>query len=266
MLRVPPYQGSHLAANPFNVDAQAFFDKQSALGQTLSGTEKSAVNQLVLDAKTNSIWTTQIGLYPLVGGTAVSCSVNLKNPSAFQITWNGSVTFASNGITGNGTNGYGDTGINGLTNTTINSLAFGVYSRTNIAETAKDIGTMGTAENNCGIFLQYTDNNAYFDNDEQLGRCSGSSTNSSGMFVSSRTGATAHSGYRNGSSIASTSSAQGVVNGTNFGVLIGGTGGGNTFSSKNLALAFVADGLTPTQIANFYTIVQAFQTALGRQV
>ena len=39
-----------------DVDAQLFFDRVSAAGGTLTNTEKTATNQLVLDLKSTSIW------------------------------------------------------------------------------------------------------------------------------------------------------------------------------------------------------------------
>jgi hypothetical protein len=38
------------------------------------------------------------------------------------------------------------------------------------------------------------------------------------------------------------------------------------FSNKEYAFCTIGDGLSTTNMANFYTAVQAFQTTLGRQV
>ena len=50
----------------YDSDAQAFF---TASGIT-DLTQKNAVNQLVLDLKSNSLWTKIKALYPIVGGNA----------------------------------------------------------------------------------------------------------------------------------------------------------------------------------------------------
>ena len=56
----------------FDVDAQAFFDRVTTAGGTLTTTEKNATNQLVLDMKSAGIWTSMKAIYPMVGA-----SVNL---------------------------------------------------------------------------------------------------------------------------------------------------------------------------------------------
>jgi hypothetical protein len=38
------------------------------------------------------------------------------------------------------------------------------------------------------------------------------------------------------------------------------------YGNKQIAFASIGDGLTDTEAANFYTAVQAFQTALSRNV
>ncbi len=49
----------------FDTDAQAFFDRVTTAGGSLSNTEKTAVNQLVLDMKSYSIWSKMKAIYPL---------------------------------------------------------------------------------------------------------------------------------------------------------------------------------------------------------
>ena len=58
----------------FDADAQAFFDRVTAAGGTLSTTEKNATNQLVLDMKSAGIWSSMKAIYPMVGA-----SVNLMS-------------------------------------------------------------------------------------------------------------------------------------------------------------------------------------------
>ena len=40
----------------------------------------------------------------------------------------------------------------------------------------------------------------------------------------------------------------------------------NLYTNHNLAFVSLGSGLTATEVANYYTAVQAFQTTLGRQV
>jgi hypothetical protein len=40
----------------------------------------------------------------------------------------------------------------------------------------------------------------------------------------------------------------------------------SNFSQRNLAFAHIGDGLTDTDATNYYNLVQAFQTALSRNI
>jgi len=92
-------------AAAFDADAQAFFTAASITDST----QKSAVNQLVLDLKSYNIWTKIKALYPIVGGSASSHAVNLKTPGTYNLTFATGVTHSSTGMTGNGTSGYANT-------------------------------------------------------------------------------------------------------------------------------------------------------------
>jgi hypothetical protein len=71
-----------------------------------------------------------------------------------------------------------------------------------------------------------------------------------------------------GATITAVTGSVTVINGNLY---IGAQFRGNTFisgqaSNRQLALASIGRGLTPAEVAGFNTLVQAFQTALGRQV
>lgn len=257
--RVPPYLGSQLASL-FDPNAAAFF---AAAGIT-DATQKSAVNQLVLDLKSASVWSKMAALYPFVGGTSSSCSYNLSNPATFQMTWHGSLTFDSTGITSDGVFGsYGDTGLNANT-TTPNSLAFGFYSRTSAGSNAVDCGAYpGGASDIMEIWANAFGGNGFFDNQADSGRASGATTNGAGLFLSSRQGGN-NTGYRNSTAIDTTLGVQGTLVNANF--LICSRIGSETPSVRNFALFFISSGLTGADVTNFYNAVQTFQTTLGRNV
>ena len=65
----------------FDSDAQAYFDRVTTAGGTLTTTEKTAVNQLVINLKANSLWTPMKAIYPMVGSSAAACAQNLKSSS-----------------------------------------------------------------------------------------------------------------------------------------------------------------------------------------
>lgn len=127
----------------YDADAQAFFDRVTAAGGTLSATEKTAVNQLVLDMKSYSIWTAMKAIYPMVGASAAACAQNLKS-SSFTGTFNGGWTFASTGATPNGTTGYMDTGLTPSTELNVNSNGIGFYTSRANSENKSDVVNMGS--------------------------------------------------------------------------------------------------------------------------
>ena len=104
----------------FDADALAFFSRVTTAGGSLSTTEKSAVNQLVLDLKSYSIWTKMKAIYPMVGASAAACAQNLVS-SSFTGTFSGGGTYASTGIIGNGINNYLNTGLSPNGNINLNN-------------------------------------------------------------------------------------------------------------------------------------------------
>lgn len=92
----------------YDPDAQAFI---TAAGLTDTG-QKDAINDLVLDLKSASLWSKLLAFYPFVGGSASSHKYNLMDPqdtnAAYRLTFNGTVNHTSNGIQSS-SGGYADT-------------------------------------------------------------------------------------------------------------------------------------------------------------
>jgi hypothetical protein len=83
----------------YDTDAQAFFTG-SGITDTV---QKTAINDLVIALKKDSLWNKFVALYPMVGGNSASTSFNLKDPrnvdAAYRITWHGSPDFKTTGVT-----------------------------------------------------------------------------------------------------------------------------------------------------------------------
>lgn len=263
----------------FDPDAQAFFDRVTTAGGTLSATEKTAVNQLVLDMKSSSIWSKMKAIYPMVGASSDACKQNLINSSytgSFTSGW----TFASTGATPNGINAYMNTNLVPSADLTLNSIGLSVYSRTNTG------GTVQKAEIACafgGSYLpliqlavkryengginQYV-NQLYSYNDGE-GRVYVTNTDSRGFYTTSRTSPSLNKSYKNGIIVGSNTD---VISQTQPSVplYISALNANNTtvqdYSDRELAFVSIGDGLTDTDASSLYTMVQAFQTTLSRQV
>lgn len=262
MMIINPYIFQSIDPN-----AQAFL---TAIGNTNS-TIQTAINELVLDLKSYSIYNKFYYIYPYVGGTATSHKFNLINPldtdAAYRITWNGGLTHDANGVTGNGTNGYGETWLTPSSAMTLNDTHISVYCRTNSQSAVSEMGIQDSLGNR-GIFIvtRNTSNVAqYYVNDFTVNNTG--NTNSQGFYIATRTSSTAKRLYKNGAVISAPSTAS--VSLPNVSIPVHGRknyNGMNGYSAKNLAFISSGQGLNATEAANFYTAVQKFQTTLGRNV
>lgn len=257
----------------YDLDAIAFIN---ATGIT-NATEKLAINYLVVNLKAIGVWTKIFALYPFVGGTAITHKYNLKNPldtdAAMRIVFYGAVTHDANGITTDGLTGYGNTHAIALTSFATNNECMFLYSRTSaatpstsevdmgcaVSTTSRDALTLRTSANSYGCSFNSTTN----------GTVSTTSTDASGFFVGSRFNSTDLRIFKNGSQVGVTQTA--LNNGTraNLKVYIGCRNvlnAPNGLVSRNYAMAGMSSRLTTTEVSNMYTVVQQYQTYLGRQV
>lgn len=242
-----------------DADAQAFI---TAAGIT-DNTQKSAINQLVVDLKGYSIWTKFKAIYPIIGGSASSHAVNLKTPGTYNMTFATGWTHSSTGMTPNGAT-YADTSLNINTVMSLNSMAFGVYSRTNTAGGNKGHG----AETPYTEILERNASNiAYASiNDNGFTGVTVASSDSRAFFQASRTASNALRIVRNTTHATSTAATNSKPN-LNF--YFGAVASPGTFvrpNDREIAFGYIADGFTQTECDNLYTAVQAYQTTLSRQI
>jgi hypothetical protein len=272
MFNIPSFFGFR-AGSSYDSDAAAFFarvDAATGVSNFLTVTEKDAVNDLVLQMKTDLIWTSMKAIYPMVGGGTgtlaqrqAACSQNLVSSSftgSFTATgW----TFASTGATPNGNDAtYMDTGFRPSLHNIANSAHISFYSRTNIITSKITMGCYdGTNYNQLAISFAGT--TFWNINNASGSTVVSSATNSLGLFLASRTSATAVMGQRNATQITGIA----AENRNPFNIWIGRPNNITSYAdTKECAFASIGDGLTTTEGDLFYTAVQAFQTTLSRQV
>jgi len=247
-------------ASGFDPDAQTFFTAANITNPT----QQAAVNNLVIAFKADGSWASRQAIYPFVGGTASQHSFNLKDPSQFQITWIGTVTHDANGITGDGTTGYGNTNYNPSVSGTLGSASLSLYMRTDRAASAtiRSLGS-GSGSNfysiatffTAGVFRPIIGSTSLLP--------SGAVTNSQGLFRADRQDATNILGYRNGVEVLNAPQNQGgLANIACFIAAQNSSGSPTGRSTDNIAFASIGTYFA----ANDYAAIQAFQTALGRQV
>jgi len=245
-------------------DAAAFI---VAAGIT-NTTQKTAINQLVLDLKSYSIWTKMQAIYPFVGGTATSHKYNLKDPRdldvAYRLQFNGGWTHSSNGIQGDGSTGYADT-FAAVSSTAIPNRAnhWSSYNKqlpssakyTGIFDYPPNFTTYGwygaSGSNWFGGIQNFSNSGVAC----QTGFINGTVTSASNAVL-----------YFNGSSIYSIGSTTSFGSGFNYYLGAQNSSGPSSYNNALVAFVSLGNSLTATNAANLYTAVQAFQTTLGRQV
>ncbi len=252
-----------------DADAQAFFDRVTTAGGSLSNTEKTAVIQLVLDLKGYSIWSKMKAIYPMVGASSAACAQNLKS-SSFTGTFSGGWTYASTGVRPNGSTGFFNTALNSSTNLTKTSTHLCVYVRNN-SNTGSPYdmgnGSGGMTTDATYLITRYSSNTAFIGIADSSYATSASSTDSRGFWCGTTNGSASQILYRNSSSFATGTAGSGNL--ANRNLYLGAANDGGTaffFADKEYALCSIGDGLSGTEASNFYTAVQAFQTTLSRQV
>jgi hypothetical protein len=247
-----------------NADYVAFYNRVIAAGGSLNATEQSATMQLILDLKSYGIWTSMKAIYPMVGASAAACAQNLKSPS-FTGSFTSGWTFASTGATPNGSSAYMETNFNSSTDIGTNTGCLGYYSRTNNGP--QNMVEMGALATNYFFMHVCLSNTFYIMPNTQavVGYIAVANTNSSGFYQGYRTSSTEIGGRRNSTSYSGTIAYAGV----NLSVWLGArhiASGGEFYTNRECAFAYLGNTLTDTQAGNYYTAVQAFQTTLSRQV
>jgi hypothetical protein len=245
---------------PVDPDAQAFITAAAITDPTQQG----AINTLVVDLKGYNIWTKFKAIYPIVGGIASAHAVNLKTPGTYNMSFATGVTHSSNGMISGGA-GYADTNLN-QSLLSQNSTHLSFYSRTNLNTNQAEIGIHAGSYNLMQIRVSGT---AYY-LINTAGLPTVAEADSRGFFIGNRQASNDIDAWKNGVKILNGTTASGVVGNGNLFILaynnIAGGGGAAAVSTKQCAFASIGDGLTDTDAANFYTAVQAFQTALSRNV
>jgi len=236
-------------------------------------TTTSAIQTLVTSLKSNSLWNRIRAFYPLVGGTATTSKYNLKDPqdtdAAFRLTMFGGLTFDSNGVTGNGSTGYMDPHFTDANFNGQNDAGVLVYCRNNFADGAK--GLYGAIDSSFSgtRFLPKLGSVAFKSIFSGTG-AGIANTDSSGLWVHTRTGASADAIYRNGT-LFQTQNFTSTSNTTTASLLILAVDFDNGSlkyqnADANICTFAFTDGLDNTEKATLSTIVNTFNTTLSRNI
>jgi hypothetical protein len=255
----------------FDADAQPYINALGVLG-IVDATLNTAWNDFVIAAKADGYWSKFLACYPFGGGTAAAHAINGKNPGTKDITWSGTVTHNANGITPNGSNGYGNTGISPGTDLSIDDVHLSLYCRsTGANEPRSDFGSLAAGASTLLVLNIRYDNVLYAWFPQQTGGDAFSVSNSDaqGHFIATRIANNHLEAYLDGSSLGTQTGTRATGTMPSPNIYIGAlnfNGSAVEHSNRNYAFASVGGGLSDTEAADYYTAVQAFQTALSRNV
>jgi hypothetical protein len=239
-------------------------DFLTATGIT-DATIEGAIRDLVDDLQTFGIWDKLEAIYPFVGGTSTTHKFNLKDPRdkdiAFRLVFFGGVTHDANGVTGNGTNAYFRTQYSLSSTNKINNNFGCIYSRTN-SISGTDFGQIvdGGYQINprtTGDLFSVRNSSGTADTE--------SNTDSRGFFAIARDNSSNFRMYNN--TVETTKTRTSVVGlGVDMIGLAIQSSSIVAYSNRNLAFMAFGESLNTTEVGNLKTAVDAFQTALSRNV
>lgn len=249
-----------------------FTSRVIANGGSLTTTEQNAILALVTNLVNNGLWGKMKLIYPMVGGTAASCAVNLVD-SNYLATFSSGWTFTSTGGAPTGVNTFMRAiGFNPSLLLPTNDTCFSYYSRTSNNFNGTDLGCQNTTSDTTRVSLSiFFSNSAYADlNDFTNGRIGVNPAGTTGLFMMCRESSTLMKLYKNNAQLGATNTAL-MTSALPNAIYSVGTldfNDGINFSSTNRECAFshVSTSLTSAQASTFYNNVQTFQTALSRQV
>jgi len=234
------------------------------------------IDRLVRQLKTAGLWEKMIALYPFAGQTALAHAQNLIS-SSHTITWNGGVTHDAAGSHRTGAPaGYGDSNVNMnilnlmdvhmscyMTGTSVSTDLMGAYDNGTAGGSILQIEP-GAVQNAPTAFT--VDCNLLAE-----GRMVGvSPVRSTSHTILTRRSNIDAEAYSEGISFATRVALSSNNNfSCNIYLLCRSTMNspvGPVDPTANMSLASIGYGLTTAQALDFYNIVQAFQTSMGRQV
>lgn len=230
-----------------------------------------AYNFTAVSSKSTFVWGAQSEIgsltdyQPQLGSAQAVISsqfkFNLVNPvdsdAAFRLVFNGGWTHSSLGATPNGTNGFADTKLLGNTHIIKGNFGFGIYSRTNsLTNGAYGVGAA------LHIYPRFTDTNSYY----RIFNNSSGVANGTSLGLFSGFNDSTNTSYAWFNAVKKqTLAAPLTISSVNL-MLAGNVQSTGGYDNRQLAFAFASEYLNDTEVANLYAKIQAYQTALNRQV
>lgn len=252
-----------------SAEASQFLTRTSGLDATHINAYIALIDGLVADG----IWAKLDALHIYATDTSSNALLNLVS-SSFAATALNSPTFtADRGYTGvsASTSVFVNTNFNPSTASspqfTRNSAHFSAWSATNVAaENHPIMGNIisGTVEST--IYPRFlTDGKAYFRVNDSGALAGVIQASSQGHYIANRSSSTDGQGYKNGSSIVTTTSDNSIAvpNQTYYVCGMHINNGAAVGSAHQVAMSSIGSSLNSTEAGNLYTRLRTYMTAVG---
>lgn len=270
-----------LFPQPIHPDVMAYVAAQVANGYNPSRARVDALNNLVWAFIGNGIYEKCQIIYPFLGGTTANTHKwNLKNvadtDAAFRIAFTGTWVFADTGIAATPLNtaNFGNVFYTPSVNATNNDAHMSIYIRNSFTGTGAPIGGRNGNQASSTAFqifastgLSITTLQAQNTNQGIAFGTAGAAGFYAGNRSSSVLSEAYYNGVKKGTSVAASASLATATGPIILGAVTNGLIIGRQFNTTSeMAFVSIGQSLTNIQQEMFYQIVQAYQTALGRQV
>ena len=259
---------------PGTTQANTYLSAVVAAGGTVDSTMSAATRTLFQSIWSNGLNTSMVAMYPFIGGTAASHVIQGMSPGTYNLTFNGGWTQNTSGATPNGTNAYANVPFapSATGGFVLSGGSCGFYCGTDSSANC----AIGSTAGNNGAFNLYP---ALLNPTKQMATTFWNSAvaaysiatvaDSLGLMSIARSGSTSTvQFYRRGEFVSSQS--HNAVALPNVSIYLGANnqiGTANQFSTyRHQFTYFYAGTLTTTQMATLNSIIQTYQTSLGRNV
>jgi len=246
-----------------SAEATAFLARTSGLDAPHTSAYTALIDGLVADG----IWAKLDVLHVYATQNSTTAQLNLVS-SSFPATLNGPPSFAVNrgytGVDGSGSV-YIATGFGANVGTpkfTQHSGHISAWSVTDVTSSHVIMGSITPSISETVIYPKFTDGNSYY-RINGAGASGVANANGAGHYVAARSSSgTGVQGYKNGSSVASTSGASSPISTFGFDVLGTATVGASG-SAFQVAMASIGSNLTAGEVTAFYNRLRTYMTAVG---
>jgi len=261
---------------PIVTDADAFnFVEVAGISDE---TQAAAINTLVLGMKSSGVWEKVIAVYPFVGGTAYSHKWNLKDPrdsdDAYRLLFYGGWTHSTTGILPNGSNTYADTrwGVNILLPTIptlLENIHQGVYPRTTETVSQAQHGAFYRPNDRAAVAFEQNVSNTTtttYLSSRSSGVSFSYGVKNTGFVLGTRIGTTTNV-YKN-SVLQATRTYSNLSPDGELNYYIGASNDRNqrkNYTTSEICFVTLGLGLTDQEAITYNSLVEEYQTTLGRQ-